>query len=301
MYNELTEILSKESKILFDEPMAKHTTFKIGGKADCFVVADNYEDLVKVVEFAKDNNIPIMVIGNGSNLLVSDKGIRGIVVKLGRFSNQVSCEGSVITAWAGASLSTVTQEALKNSLTGIEWAFGIPGTVGGAVFMNAGAYEGSMSDLVLETTYLDEDLNLCTLSKEMHEFDYRKSVFNLGKVKGIIIKTKMRLELGDREEIWNKMRKCMASRIDKQPLNMPSAGSVFKRPRDHYVGKMIEELGLKGFTVGGAKVSEKHGGFIVNSDNATAEDVKKLIEYIKFRVKDRYNVELETEIKEVGE
>lgn len=301
MYSELTEILSKESKILFDEPMAKHTTFKIGGKADCFVVADNYEDLVKVVEFAKSNNISIIVIGNGSNLLVSDKGIRGIVVKLGRFSNQVSCEGSVITAWAGASLSTVTQEALKNSLTGIEWAFGIPGTVGGAVFMNAGAYEGSMSDLVLETTYLDEDLNLCILSKEMHEFDYRKSVFNLGKVKGIIIKTKMRLELGDREEIWNKMRKCMASRIDKQPLNMPSAGSVFKRPRDHYVGKMIEELGLKGFTVGGAKVSEKHGGFIVNSDNATAEDVKKLIEYIKFRVKDRYNVELETEIKEVGE
>ena len=301
MYNELTEILSKESKILFDEPMTKHTTFKIGGNADCFVVANVYEDLIKAIEFAKSNNIPIMVIGNGSNLLVSDKGIRGIVVKLGRFSNQVSCEGSVITAWAGASLSTVTQEALKNSLTGIEWAFGIPGTVGGAVFMNAGAYEGSMSDLVLETTYLDEDLNLCTLSKEMHEFDYRKSVFNLGKVKGIIIKTKMRLELGDREEIWNKMRKCMASRIDKQPLNMPSAGSVFKRPRDHYVGKMIEELGLKGFTVGGAKVSEKHGGFIVNSDNATAEDVKKLIEYIKFRVKDRYNVELETEIKEVGE
>ena len=301
MYNELTEILSKESKILFDEPMAKHTTFKIGGNADCFVVADNYEDLVKVVEFAKSNNISIIVIGNGSNLLVSDKGIRGIVVKLGRFSNQVSCEGSVITAWAGASLSAVTQEALKNSLTGIEWAFGIPGTVGGAVFMNAGAYEGSMSDVVLETTYLDEDLNLCTLSKEMHEFDDRKSVFNLGKVSGTIIKTKLLLELGDKEEIWNKMRKCMAARIDKQPLNMPSAGSVFKRPRDHYVGKMIEELGLKGFMVGGAKVSEKHGGFIVNSDNATAEDVKKLIEYIKFRVKDRYNVELETEIKEVGE
>lgn len=301
MYNELTEILSKESKILFDEPMAKHTTFKIGGNADCFVVADNYEDLVKVVEFAKSNNISIIVIGNGSNLLVSDKGIRGIVVKLGRFANQVSCEGSIITAWAGASLNAVTQEALKNSLTGIEWAFGIPGTVGGAVFMNAGAYEGSMSDLVLETTYLDEDLNLCTLSKEMHEFDYRKSVFNLGKVKGIIIKTKMRLELGDREEIWNKMRKCMAARIDKQPLNMPSAGSVFKRPKDHYVGKMVEELGLKGFAVGGAKVSEKHGGFIVNNGNATADDVKKLIEYIKFRVKDRYNVELETEIKEVGE
>ncbi len=301
MYNELTEILSKESKILFDEPMAKHTTFKIGGKADCFVIADNYEDLVKVVEFAKINNISIIVIGNGSNLLVSDKGIRGIVVKLGRFSNQVSCEGSVITAWAGTSLSAVTQEALKNSLTGIEWAFGIPGTVGGAIFMNAGAYEGSMSDVVLETTYLDEDLNLCTLSKEMHEFDYRKSVFNLGKVSGTIIKTKLLLELGDKEEIWNKMRKCMAARIDKQPLNMPSAGSVFKRPRDHYVGKMIEELGLKGFMVGGAKVSEKHGGFIVNSDNATAEDVKKLIKYIKFRVKDRYNVELETEIKEVGE
>ena len=301
MYNELTEILSKESKILFDEPMTKHTTFKIGGNADCFVVANVYEDLIKAIEFAKSNNIPIMVIGNGSNLLVSDKGIRGIVVKLGSFSNEVNCEGSVVTAWAGASLSAVTQEALKNSLTGIEWAFGIPGTVGGAVFMNAGAYDGTMSDVIIETTYLDEGLNLCTLSKELHEFDYRKSAFSLGKVKGIIIKTKMLLELGDREEIWNKMRKCMAARIDKQPLNMPSAGSVFKRPKDHYVGKMVEELGLKGFAVGGAKVSEKHGGFIVNSDNATAEDVKKLIEYIKFRVKDRYNVELETEIKEVGE
>lgn len=301
MYNELIEILSKDSKILFDEPMSRHTTFKIGGNADCFVVANSYDDLTRVLEFAKEKNVPIMVIGNGSNLLVLDNGIRGIVVKLGSFSTAVTCGESTIIAGAGASLSAVTQEALKNGLTGIEWAFGIPGTVGGAVFMNAGAYDGSMSDVVLETTYLDESFNLCVLSREMHKFDYRKSAFNLGEVRGIIIKTKILLEFGDKEEIWNKMRKCMAARIDKQPLNMPSAGSVFKRPKDHFVGKMIEELGLKGFCVGGAKVSEKHAGFIVNSDNATADDVKKLIEYIKFRVKDRYNVELETEIKEVGE
>lgn len=301
MYNELIEILSKDSKILFDEPMSRHTTFKIGGNADCFVVANSYDDLTRVLEFAKEKNVPIMIIGNGSNLLVLDNGIRGIVVKLGSFSTAVTCEESTIIAGAGASLSAVTQEALKNGLTGIEWAFGIPGTVGGAVFMNAGAYDGSMSDVVLETTYLDESFNLCVLSREMHKFDYRKSAFNLGEVRGIIIKTKILLEFGDKEEIWNKMRKCMAARIDKQPLNMPSAGSVFKRPKDHFVGKMIEELGLKGFCVGGAKVSEKHAGFIVNSDNATADDVKKLIEYIKFRVKDRYNVELETEIKEVGE
>lgn len=301
MYNELSEILSKESKLFFDEPMKKHTTFKIGGNADCFLIVNSYEDLEKALKFAKSNDVPVMIVGNGSNLLVSDKGIRGIVIKLGAFFSEVICEGSLITAGAGASLSSVTQEALKNGLTGIEWAFGIPGTIGGAVFMNAGAYDGSMSDVVLETTYLDENLNLCVMDKEMHEFDYRKSVFNLGKNCGIIIRTKILLEFGDKDEIWSKMRKCMSARIDKQPLNMPSAGSVFKRPKDYYVGRMIEELGLKGFSVGGAKVSEKHGGFIVNVDNATASDVKNLIVYIKARVKERYGVDLETEIKEVGE
>ena len=301
MYKELIKILSDKSEVLLDEPMKKHTTFKIGGNADCFVVLNSDEDLINTIKFAKNNNISMFFIGNGSNLLVSDNGIRGIVVKLGKCFSEVSCIGNTITAGAGASLSSVTQVALENELTGIEWAFGIPGSVGGAVFMNAGAYDGDMSIVVTETTYLNENLEICFLKDKMHEFEYRKSAFSKGNTKGIILKTKLVLESGKKEEIWGKMRKCMTARIDKQPLNMPSAGSVFKRPKDHFVGKMIEELGLKGYKVGGAKVSEKHGGFIVNDENATASDVKKLIEYIKFKVKDRYDVDLEVEIKEVGE
>lgn len=301
MYNSLIGVLSDSSKVFLNEPMKKHTTFKIGGNADLFVVVNSDEDLISVIRFSKDRNVPIMLIGNGSNLLVGDKGIRGIVVKLGSFFSEVSCIGNSIVAGAGASLSAMTQVALENELTGVEWAFGIPGTVGGAIFMNAGAYDGEMSLVVTETTYLDENLEVCTLTKDMHEFSYRKSAFNLGNVKGIILRTKVVLEKGEKEDIWGKMRKCMSARIDKQPLNMPSAGSVFKRPKDHFVGKMIDELGLKGYAIGGAKVSEKHGGFIVNFDNATASDVKKLIKYIKFRVKDRYDVDLEVEIREVGE
>ena len=301
MYSKLIEVLSGSSQVFFDESMKKHTTFKIGGNADCFVVVNSDDDLINVISFSKNNSIPVMIIGNGSNLLVGDNGIRGIVVKLGRFFSEVSCEEDFIVAGAGATLSSMTQTALENNLTGIEWAFGIPGTVGGAVFMNAGAYDGTMSDVVVETTYLDEKLNICTLAKDMHEFDYRKSAFNKGIIKGVILRTKVLLHKGEKEEIWGKMRKCMSARIDKQPLNMPSAGSVFKRPKDHFVGKMIEELGLRGFSIGGAKVSEKHCGFIVNFDNAKASDVKNLIEYIKFKVKDRYNVDLEVEIREVGE
>ena len=301
LYNKLIEVLSAKSEILLNESMKKHTTFKIGGNADCFVVVNSEEDLIKTISFAKENNVSVMMIGNGSNLLVGDNGIRGIVIKLGKFFSEVSCTGNIVTAGAGASLSSMTQVALENNLTGVEWAFGIPGTVGGAVFMNAGAYDGEMSLVVTETTYLSESLEVCTLSGKEHEFNYRKSAFNLGHVNGIILRTKVLLEKGNRDEIWGKMRKCMSARIDKQPLNMPSAGSVFKRPKDHFVGKMIDELGLKGYKVGGAKVSEKHGGFIVNDGDATASDVKKLIEYIKFRVKDKYNVDLEVEIREVGE
>lgn len=301
LYNKLIEVLSAKSEILLNESMKKHTTFKIGGNADCFVVVNSEEDLIKTISFAKENNVSVMMIGNGSNLLVGDNGIRGIVIKLGKFFSEVSCTGNILTAGAGASLSSMTQVALENNLTGVEWAFGIPGTVGGAVFMNAGAYDGEMSLVVTETTYLSESLEVCTLSGKEHEFNYRKSAFNLGHVNGIILRTKALLEKGNRDEIWGKMRKCMSARIDKQPLNMPSAGSVFKRPKDHFVGKMIDELGLKGYKVGGAKVSEKHGGFIVNDGDATASDVKKLIEYIKFRVKDKYNVDLEVEIREVGE
>lgn len=301
LYKELEKIISDKSRIMYDETMAKHTSFKIGGTADCFIVAEVKSDFIQIMKYIKENNIPFFIMGNGSNLLVSDKGIRGVVIKLGDEFRKVSSEGEFITAGSACSVNALAQNALENSLTGFEWAFGIPGSIGGAVFMNAGAYGGNMADVLYSTTYLDEDFNECVLDNDSHSFSYRKSVFKTGEVRGIILETTLKLSTGKKEEIWANMQKYIGARIDKQPLNMPSAGSVFKRPDGHFVGKMIEELGLKGFSIGGAMVSEKHGGFIVNSGNATAEDVKSLIKYIKTKVKEKYDVELETEILEVGE
>jgi len=301
LYEELEEIVSEKSTIIYDEIMANHTSFKIGGKADVFVVANSNEDLIQVIEYAKKNDISLFIIGNGSNLLVSDKGIRGVVIKLGDFFREVNVEGEYVIAGSACSINAVAQKALEGSLSGFEWAFGIPGSIGGAVFMNAGAYGGSMSDVVYETTYLDEEYNLCVLENTKHDFGYRKSVFKSGDIKGIILSTKLKLKNGDSKDIWDEMQKYINARIEKQPLNMPSAGSVFKRPDGYFAGKLIEDSGLKGFKVGGAQVSEKHAGFIVNLGDATANDVKELIKYIQNKVKENYNVELETEIMEVGE
>lgn len=301
MYKEIEKFVSSKTKITYDEIMAKHTTFKVGGKADCFIVANSCDDLIQILKYLKENKIPFFIMGNGSNLLVSDKGIRGVVIKLGEEFKSISCEGEYITVGASCSMNALAQNALENSLSGFEWALGIPGTVGGAIFMNAGAYGGSMEDVVYKTIYLDEDFNLCTLDKQSHNFGYRRSVFKLGEIKGIILKIQIKLASGKKDEIWANMQKYIGARIDKQPLNMPSAGSIFKRPDGHYVGKMIEDLGLKGYSIGGAKISEKHAGFIVNSGNATSEDIKELIKYIKNKVKAAYDIELETEVLEVGE
>ena len=301
LYKKIEEIILDKTRFFLNEPMKKHTSFKIGGVADCFVVINDEAELIQVLKYLKEENIPCFVMGNGTNLLVSDKGIRGVVIRLGGEFKKITCDGSYITAGAAVSINALAQAALENSLTGLEWAFGIPGSVGGATFMNAGAYGGSISDVIVKTIYLDENFNVCELNKDLHEFGYRKSVFKLNKIKGIILKVVIELVPGKKEEIWAAMQKYMGARIDKQPLNMPSAGSVFKRPDGHYVGKMIEELGLKGFSIGGAMVSEKHAGFIVNTGDATKEDIKNLIIYIKEKVKEKYNVELETEILEVGE
>lgn len=301
LYKELEKIISDKSRIMYDEIMAQHTSFKIGGAADCFIIVELKSDFIQIMKYVKENNIPFFVMGNGSNLLVSDKGIRGVVIKLGDEFRKINCDGDFITAGCACSVNALAQAALENSLAGFEWAFGIPGSVGGAVFMNAGAYGGNMADVLYSTTYLDENFNECVLDNVGHNFGYRKSVFKSGEIKGIILETTLKLNTGKKEDIWANMQKYIGARIDKQPLNMPSAGSVFKRPDGHFVGKMIEELGLKGFSIGGASVSEKHGGFIVNSGNATAEDVKSLISYIKNKVKEEYGVELETEILEVGE
>lgn len=301
LYKELEELVSSKTLICYDEVMSSHTSFKIGGKADCFAVAYSVDDLIQILKYAKDNSVPIFVMGNGSNLIVSDNGIRGIVIKLGKEFKKIEFDAEYVSVGAGCSVNYLSQEILSKSLTGFEWAFGIPGSVGGAVFMNAGAYGGMMADVVVQTTYLDEGFNICKLENEAHEFGYRTSAFKSKKISGIILETKLKLNSGKKEEIWTGMQKYINARIEKQPLNMPSAGSVFKRPDGYFAGKLIEDSGLKGFSVGGAKVSEKHAGFIVNTGNATANDVKELINHIKNKVKENFDVDLETEVLEVGE
>lgn len=293
MYQKLIDSLSKETKILLNEPMKNHTSFKIGGPADIVIMPGSVDDIKKVIEFAK--NIPLYVIGNGSNLLVNDEGVHGIVLKISNCLNKVEVEGEYITAEAGATLTLVSNIAKKDSLTGMEWAFGIPGSVGGAVYMNAGAYGGEMKDIVYETTYINENNQIVTINNSEHGFSYRKSMF--ATQKNIILKTKLKLQKGNKDDIEAKMKELLEQRKLKQPLEYPSAGSTFKRPEGYFVGKIIEELNLKGMSIGGAQVSEKHGGFIINKGNATAKDVKMLIDYIVNEVEKVYNIKLEPEVK----
>lgn len=293
MYQKLIDSLSKETKILLNEPMKNHTSFKIGGPADIVIMPGSVDDIKKVIEFAK--NIPLYVIGNGSNLLVNDEGVHGIVLKISNCLNKVEVEGEYITAEAGATLTLVSNIAKKDSLTGMEWAFGIPGSVGGAVYMNAGAYGGEMKDIVYETTYINENNQIVTINNSEHGFSYRKSMF--ATQKNIILKTKLKLQKGNKDDIEAKMKELLEQRKLKQPLEYPSAGSTFKRPEGYFVGKIIEELNLKGMAIGGAQISEKHGGFIINKGNATAKDVKMLIDYIVNEVEKVYNIKLEPEVK----
>lgn len=293
MYQQLINNLSKETQILLNEPMKNHTSFKIGGPADILIMPATLNDVEKVVDFSK--NIPLYIIGNGSNLLVNDEGLKGIVLKISNCLNKVEVEDDYIVAEAGASLAFVSKIAKEHSLTGMEWACGIPGSVGGTVYMNAGAYGGEMKDIVVETTYLNECGEIATISNKEHNFSYRKSIFTNSK--NIILKTKIELRKGNKEEIASKMKELLEQRRLKQPLEYPSAGSTFKRPEGYYVGKIMEDLKLKGKTIGGAQVSEKHGGFIINKGDATAKDVKALIEYVVNEVKKEYNIILETELK----
>lgn len=297
MYNELTELLSKDTKILYNEPMKNHTTFRIGGNADIFLIPSRIDDIGKIMAFSKEHDIPIFVIGNGSNLLVNDNGIRGIVIKISGFLNEILMESDGITAGAGISIGELARIAQENGFSGMEWSYGIPGTLGGAVTMNAGAFGGEMSNIIKSVEYVDTNGNICKADNEEMKFSYRRSIFNSGECIGIITRCKINLIKSDKEEILNKMSDYLKSRKEKQPLEFPSAGSVFKRPEGYFTGKLISDLGLKGFSIGGAQVSEKHAGFIINKSNATARDVSELIEYIKAKVKETYNVALETEIK----
>ena len=291
-YNKLLEILPKEY-IYTDEPMSKHTTFKIGGLADFFVTPTESEQIKKIIIFSKQNNIPLTIIGNGSNILVKDSGIRGITIKP-KIEN-IQIEDDFIIAGAGVNLTKLSKVAMLNSLHGLEFAYGIPGCVGGAIKMNSGAHELEMKDVVYETSYIDYDGNIKNINNEEHKFEYRKTRFF--DEKAIILETKLKLVKGNKEEIKEKMDEYMKIRREKQPLEYPSAGSVFKRGKDFISAKLIDDAGLKGTRIGGAEVSKKHAGFIINVNNASYSDVINLINYIKEEIYKKFKVNIEEEIQ----
>ncbi|MCI9287246.1 MAG: UDP-N-acetylmuramate dehydrogenase [Clostridia bacterium] len=296
----LTSILTN-SKILKNESMSKHTSFKIGGNADILVKANNEKDIKSVLEISNKENIPIYVMGNGSNILVKDNGIRGIVLMICMDIYKIDKQENkaIVTAGAGVKLGGLAQELLKQEITGFEFASGIPGTIGGAIRMNAGAHGKEMKDIVVTTTYIDEYGNLKTISNKEQEFSYRNSVFS--KNKWIIINTVLEFEYGTKEEIQEKMQEYARYRKEKQPITYPSAGSTFKRGEDFITAKLIDECGLKGYSIGGAKISEIHAGFIINTGNAKAEDVLKLVEYTRKKVYEKFNKTIELEIEVIGE
>ncbi len=281
------------------EPMKKHTTFRIGGPADYYLCPHSTEELQKILQICKEKKLDFFVLGNGSNLLVSDKGYRGAVIQLWKNFSDIMVKGTDITVRAGALLSKVAAEALEAGLTGMEFASGIPGTMGGAVMMNAGAYGGEMKDIIKEVTILTKEGEIQTFSKEEMEFGYRTSIV---KEKGyVVISVVLQLKKGDRTEIRKVMDDLKERRVTKQPLDMPSAGSTFKRPEGYFAGKLIMDAGLRGFSVGDAQISEKHCGFIVNKGNATAADVLGLIGEVQKRVQEQFGVTLHPEVKFLGE
>ena len=296
IYNELIKTISKD-RVLLDEPMSKHTSFKIGGPADLFVKVNNIDELQSVLKSAKENNINVTCIGNGTNILVKDKGIRGITIKLNFKEINVNMEE--IEAGSGVAIPVLAKVAYDNSLEGLEFASGIPGTVGGAITMNAGAYGGEFGNIVVSTKYIDENLGVHTINQKEQEFSYRHSFFSTGK--NIILSTIIKLQKGNKEEIKQKMEEDAKRRKEKQPLNLPSAGSVFKRKNELIPAQIIDKCGLKGYNINDAYVSKLHAGFIVNKGNATAEDVLSLIEHVKKVVKEKYKTDLELEIKVIGE
>ena len=290
-----------EKKIKQNEPMKNHTSFKIGGTADLFLKVATIEELMQAIEYAKTKKIPIYFIGNGSNLLVTDKGIRGLVVKIDiqNISIQKTENSVKVTVGAGYKMMALARELLNQEITGFEEFAGIPGTIGGAIYMNAGAYGKEMKDIVISTKCMDLDGKIFTLSNKEQEFTYRDSIFE--KNNYIILETTLQLNNGIKSEIENKMTKLLKERKEKQPIGEPSAGSTFKRQEGIITAKLIDECGLKGYSIGGAKVSEKHAGFVVNSNNATAKDVLDLIKYIKEKVYEKYGIKIEEELRIIGE
>ena len=286
-----------ELVIRTEEPMSKHTTFRIGGAAEVFAAPDARE-LPQLLAMAKGADVPVTVIGNGSNLLVGDRGIAGLVIEIGERMSEVRIEGTILVAGAGALLSKAAQTAAAAGLGGLEFAAGIPGSVGGAVVMNAGAYGGEMKDVLQSVKVLTEEGELLILTTEELELGYRHSC--VPERKYIVVEATMELSAKPEEEIRACMAELRAKRAEKQPLEYPSAGSTFKRPEGYFAGKLIMDAGLRGYTVGGAQVSEKHCGFVINKGGATAADVRQLMQDVHDRVKEQFDVELEPEVKMIG-
>ena len=299
LHEELCGILGSEN-VLKDELMKKHTTFRVGGPADWLVTPTEEEQIREVVNLLRTENVPYYVMGNGSNLLVGDKGYRGVIIQLGKNLSQIRMtEEGVLYAQAGALLSKIAAEALAQSLTGFEFASGIPGTLGGAVMMNAGAYGGEMKHVLKDALALTANGELRVLPVEQMELGYRTSIF--AQNGDIVLSAQIRLQEGSPQEIRAYMDELKEKRITKQPLEYPSAGSKFKRPEGYFAGKLIEDTGLRGFQVGGAQVSEKHCGFVINKEQATAADILSLIEQVSDRVEAKFGVRLEPEVKRIGE
>ena len=298
MLDKLQKLLG-ETKVLVQEPMASHTTFRIGGPADYFVMPETVEELAKVLKLCKEKSMPYFILGNGSNLLVGDKGFRGVVIQLYKNFDGVEISGTTVRAKAGAMLIRVAKEAGKAGLTGLEFASGIPGTIGGAMVMNAGAYGGEMKDVVTEVTVLTKEGEIKTLNNEQMNFRYRGSVVEDEDY--IVLETVMELKIGNLEEIQARMEELSLQRRTKQPIEFPSAGSTFKRPEGYFAGKLIQDAGLRGYKVGGAQVSEKHCGFVINAGGATAADVMQLMQDVSDKVQAEFGVPMEPEVKRIGE
>lgn len=297
-YKKLLQIIEKD-RVLIDEPMKKHTTFRVGGNADYFVMPKTIEEVEDVVVLCEKEKLPYYILGNGSNLLVGDKGYRGVIIQIYKEMNRITVDGEKVRAQAGALLSKVGSVALDAGLAGFEFAAGIPGTVGGAVVMNAGAYGGEMKDILTSATVLTGDGNVLKLTNEELELGYRTSV--IAKMNYVVLEAEYQLKRGDKTAIRARMDELKAQRVTKQPLEYPSAGSTFKRPEGYFAGKLIQDAGLRGFQVGGAQVSEKHCGFVINMGDATAADIVELMNQVSDKVYKEFGVTLEPEVKRLGE
>lgn len=296
---ELIERYVPKEDILKAEPMCKHTTFRIGGEASCFVRISSEQQLIRLIPYFEQIGIDYFVLGNGSNLLVSDHGYEGVILQVGDKFSEISVEGNRMKIQSGALLSKAACLAYEHSLTGFEFASGIPGTVGGGVVMNAGAYDGEMRQIVESVRVLSDDGEIMELSNDTMEFGYRTSIIKNRHF--TVLEVTVKLKEGNREDIRKKMDELNAKRREKQPLEYPSAGSTFKRPEGYFAGKLIMDAGLRGFFVGGAKVSEKHCGFVVNTGKATATDVADVIAEVQEKVKNKFGVSLEREVIYLGD